>query len=300
MIHALRQFKLRSSSHWSLQFASGLYADLGWRAAWSALIPRAGQHIALLGNCCSVATRAQRAETEEFLRRTAAMWETVYLVPGPRELAAGKEGGPPFYEQLHELRAVAKGVSAEWENIYIMDQGEVAIRNKDITVLGATGWTTDGNAVAGGEPIWKGVGQGITKEDIATWHGEDMAWLRERNAWWGIHHPDVRKVILTHDLCTDSLLGAVSSNRKCMPITSVAPILGHLSPRAPYAWLCGAGGSAVSGMSRHTFLATNGLRAEEGGAMNRFYLPNRCLEIPLRRGPPPSAGSAPAPALVLA
>jgi hypothetical protein len=282
MMQALRR---HFNSHWSLQFASGLHADLGWRAAWSALIPGRGQHLALLGNCCSVATREQRAETAEFLRRAAATWETVFLVPGPRELAAEKNGGPPFYEQLDELRGLAKEVSAEWENLYIMDQCEVAVRNKDITVLGATGWTAGGST--GIEPIWKGVGQRISKEDIATWHEEDMAWLRERNAWWGVNYPEVRKVILTHDLCVESLIGGrgvggPAAAPHVMPIHSVAPILGHLTPRAPYAWLCG-GGSAVSGMSHDTFLATNGLRSEEGGAANPLYLPNRCLEIPLRR-----------------
>ena len=301
-MNLLRRLGLKRTSHWSLQFASGLYADLGWRAAWSALTPGAGQHLALLGNCCSVATGAQRAETAEFLRRAAATWESVYIVPGPRELAAGGEGGAPFYKQLDELRALAQEVSTEWENVHIMDQGEVVIRNKDITVLGATGWTAAG---ADAEPIWKGEGQQISKEDIATWHNEDMAWLQERNTWWGMHHPEVRKVILTHHLCMESLVGGGGGGdgggrpTVCMPLASVAPILGHLHPRAPYAWLGGAGAGAVSGMSRHTFLATNGLRAEEGGAVNRLYLPNRCMEIPLQRGPGPGQGST-APALALA
>jgi hypothetical protein len=205
-------------------------------------------------------------------------------------LAAGKEGGPPFYEQLEDLRELTIEVAGELNNIHLMDQGEIVLRNKDIAVIGATGWATGGGGSAETETIWKVAGQRISKKDIERWHYEDMSWLRERNAWWGMHHPYVRKVILTHDMWMERPIHGINS-----------PILGHLPPRAPYAWLSGAGGATISGMTRKTFLATNGLRAEEGGAINRFYSPDRCLEIPLPRRRGWTGGSpALAPALVLA
>lgn len=275
MLHKLNSFKLRNRTHWGLQFASGLYADLGWRAAWSHLTPGAGQDLALLGNCCSVETSAQRLQTAEFLRRAAATWQTVYLVPGPRELAGSNEEKQPFYEQLDELRAIAIEVSGEWNNIHIMDKGETVLRDKNIAVLGTTNLTTAGEAWAGscGGPIWKGDGQQMSKRDIKHWHYECLTWLHEKNTWWEIYDPEVRKVILTYDLWMDAPIGGGSS-----------PILDSLPPRSAYAWLCGIDGANISGMSRQTLLASNGLRFKEDGPMNRFYDPGRCLQIPLPKG----------------
>jgi hypothetical protein len=273
----LATYRRLQATHWSLQYASGLFADKGWRRAWSALVPGAGQTLALLGNCCSVATDAQREESAEFLRRCSAAWQTVYLVPGPHEISSSE--GAPFFKQIDALKGVVKKAAGAKENVYLMQHSEHTLLNKDIVVLAATGWT---GAAPCGETstIWKLPGELATSGMFHAWHQEDLGWLRERNNWWGTHHPEVRKVILTH--YHPYFMGQQQvAEDICLPIDSVRPILGLQPPYSPYTWLSGAGNIVASGMVRHSFLAAN-------SALNKqHYMADRRLEVPLRRGDPP-------------
>lgn len=131
--------------HWKLQYASSLYAHKDWKRAWGHLTPGQGNALALLGNCCSVATPTEREYSIKFLRECSKAWDTVYVVPGPHELSSGAETGMgnPFFTQLDTLKGVMKDASGKRENVYFMQHGEHSLLNKDIVVLSATAWTGD-------------------------------------------------------------------------------------------------------------------------------------------------------------
>lgn len=280
---AIRAEKAYEASHWTLQYVSGLLADEGWHRAWSALIPRAGQHLALLGNCCSVATELRATQTEEFLRRCSATWDTVSIVPGPRELSS--ESGAPYYDQLDRLRELAKTASAGMANIHIMDQGELPFFEQGVILFGAGGWTAIHPHTMQGmpsEPIWYTPSQRLTTDHLATWHNEDWDWMYARHNWWAMHHPNMKRILCTYSLCTHHLISTEEREMAIYPMTFPYAtnkwILNHPHIPYPYAWLCGAGKGSVSGnLVRNIFhIAVN-----SADPNNTNYLPNRILAVPL-------------------
>jgi hypothetical protein len=274
--------------HWKLQYASSLYAHKDWKRAWGYLTPGQGHSLALLGNCCSVATPTEREYSIKFLRECSKAWQTVYVVPGPHELSSTANTGQPFFTQLDTLKGMMKDASGKRENVYLMQHGEHSIPNKDIVVLSATAWTGDVPfQKEDGRAIYKLPSETATEGMFAAWHQEDIGWLQRRCDWWGTHHPDVRKIVLTHYhpyfLSNDE--------RDTLNITTVwGGLLGRPFPYAPFAWLSGANNVNASGILGRTFLAANGLfgthGAGSGGETAGGYMGGRTLDIPLRRGQP--------------
>jgi hypothetical protein len=272
--------RAKELSHWTLQYASGLAADEGWQRAWSALLPRAGQHLALLGNCCSVATTRRAAQTDEFLRRCSATWDTVSIVPGPRELSSEKD--VPYYEQLDALRNAALESSDGRANVRVFDQGELPFRDQDIVVLGAGGWTAfhpHTMQAMPHEPIWYTPSQRLRPEHLAEWHTDDWDWMKGRHDWWAMHNPSVRRILLTYSLSTDSLVSTREREAAIRPMTipyaSNRWIFDSPHTPKPYAWLCGAGKGTVSGMVQGRFFI--GVNAAD--ASNPNYCPAKLLSV---------------------
>ena len=279
---ALVAYRTKELAHWTLQYTSGLRADEGWQRAWSALIPRAGQHLALLGNCCSVATRRRTAQTAEFLRRCSATWDTVSIVPGPRELSSEK--GAPYYEQLDALRSLALDSSDGRANVRLLDQGELPFHEQNLVLLGTGGWTAfhpHTMQVMPADSIWYSPSERLTQDHMATWHNEDWAWMKGRHDWWALHQPTVRRILLTYSLCTDSLVSTKELESATRPMTipyaSNRWIYEAGSIPKPYAWLCGAGKGTVTGMLQGRLFV--GVNAADPGNSN--YSPTKLLSVAL-------------------
>lgn len=292
---------------WSLQFMSGLYADQGWARAWSALAAsrRTAPNLALLGNCGSVATPLQKEQTTEFLLRCSAAWEKIFWVPGPHELASPSK--ELMVDQLHSLRQVAANVMKETGGtILILDKSEYACHADDVVLLGITGWPDLlGNGIMPLRPatsieatrLWTAGGdtgghaQNIQPGDIQKWNAESLQWIRERISWWNAYRPGMRKVVLTHHLCTASLLSSGLSlavyeraSLDVMSDYSTADLLGNRAGVSPTAWLCGATGSSCTGLLRNgTFIGVNSLFGAEGGgaaaAANPRWMADRRFEL---------------------
>lgn len=300
---------LRLLRPWSLQYASGLYADQGWRRAAAALTPGAGQHLALLGNCGSAATPKQAKETREFLRSCSAAWEKVFWVFGPHEFGSA-EKGIVYTAQEDRLREAA----AKFPNVHIMNQSEHLL-NDDVVLLGATGWSDlaflRNERFPEGEPettiysSYGGYRKPLQPDTMRQWHEEDLEWLYLKANQWATYDHSIYKILLTHHLCSGWLLnrgGGVDTQKRAvldvMSHASAGDLLQSGLPMAPYAWLCGAGGSCASGIFNNTFAATNTLygKAGAGAVPNPNYMPDRCLTI--RRKDIwrfPGSGDAPVP-----
>lgn len=281
---------------WSLQYASNLYANRGWRPAWSALVPGAGNALALLGGCGSAATAAEAEETHEFLKRCSATWETVFYVPGPLELASAPEVRLPFPTQEDAMVELAASAAAGRENIVWMNQGEWEDSTRGIVLLGATGWTEAAGLDAvprgteEGERLWSGGAEGVERvglEQLREWHTEDMEWLTERLEWWGRRAPGRQVVALTHHLCSGRLLSfdlpRAAYKRMALDVMSVESTHRAFHARNLYAWLCGATGSCVSGYmgtQKGVFTSANSLHPCPTLAHpSPNYLPDRRLEF---------------------
>lgn len=275
-------------SMWRMQYASGLRAGHSWQRAWSMLVPGAAPRLALLGNCGSIATPAEGAETAEFLTRCANTYESVSVILGPEELRT------PWLPYPYTMDAWRKLVE-RMPNVSILDQGEVYDSVRDVCVLGATGWTPaigmqeiPEDSVEGGIRHLEGEGP-LTPTTLGSWHTEDLRWIRERLDWWATHRPTVRTVVLTHHLCSGHLvpLGATRKVYRRIPLDVMPADATKEVLRAPNlaAWLCGAGGSCTSGVfgGRMPYVAANCFLAA-GEWQNPAYLPSRVLEIPPRAG----------------
>ena len=121
---------------WRLQYASGLFADQGWRRAATALQPGAAPYLALLGNCGSVATVAQAKQTQEFLRSCSSSWNKVFWVLGPHEFSANLKTNEVYTAVEDRIRDIA----GRFKNVYILNQGEHQTCDS-VVLLGATGWS---------------------------------------------------------------------------------------------------------------------------------------------------------------
>jgi hypothetical protein len=289
--------KTLSGAKLGIQYASNLYANSGWQQAWSALLPGAAPTLALLGNCGSVATEEARSNTFQFLRRAAATYERVFYVPGPLEMTAA-EGDPcGFTEQWDALDDLAFLAARKSQNIVILQQNEWYDSVKDVVVLGATGWTP----CAGMDTVPEGVLERgvwtvdtemrqVTPDDLRTWHIDDIRWLRERVSWWSTHRPVVKIIILTHHLCSGQLvsmeLPREAYRRMALDVMPVDVLPKVVAEGPVAAWLCGAMGSCVSGLSRggpqrpKTFLSSNSLYSlgAQKGRVEQF-MPDRRLEL---------------------
>jgi hypothetical protein len=196
------------------------------------------------------------------------------------------EKGVPYYEQLDALRALALDSSDGRANVRLLDQGELPFRDQDIVVLGTGGWTAihpHTMQVIPSETIWNTPEERLLPDHLATWHNEDWAWMNERHSWWALHHPSVRRILLTHSLCTDSLVSThereyaaarpmtipYASNRWMFEAGSAVP--------KPYAWLCGAGKGSVTGMLQGRLFI--GVNAADPGNSN--YSPAKVLSVVL-------------------
>ncbi len=283
----------------AIQYASNLYANSGWKQAWSALLPGASSTMALLGNCGSVATKEESANTFQFLRRLAATYQRVFYVPGPLEMTSGGAEPRVFTEQWDSLDDLTLLAAKKWGNITILQQGECYDATNDVVVLGATGWSpcVGLEEVPEGmleRNVWTaqgGVGlRRITVEDLRTWHMDDIRWLRERVSWWSTHRPVVRIVVLTHHLCSGQLVSHAlpreAYRRMALDVMPV-DVLPRITEEGQVgAWLCGAMGSCVSGTTRggggrqKTFLSANSLYSvgSQKGRSEQF-LPDRRLEM---------------------
>jgi hypothetical protein len=230
-----------------------------------------------------VATTTERDYSIKFLHECSKVWDTVYVVPGPHELSSTGVTSQPFFTQLDTLKGALKEASGKRENVFLMQHTEHSLLNKDIVVLGATAWTGDTPfQKEDGRAIYKLPNEPATEGMFAAWHQEDIGWLQRRCDWWGTHHPDVRKIVLTHY----HPYFLTNDEKETLNITTVwGGLLGHSSERAPFAWLSGANNVSASGMLGRTFLGTNGLFGTHN-KMGGGYMENRRLEVPLRRGDP--------------
>jgi hypothetical protein len=280
---------------WSLQYTSSLYANRCWRTAWSNLLPGKGNALALLGNCVSVATAAEREESREFLLRCSTTWERVFLIPGPGEFAGG-ENHIPFWCLSDEMRNLAQEIEdiGGGAAIEVLEQGEVTIPFQDIVVLGTGGWgaTESGplKGVAANIRFAKGIDPA---KEMTTWCEEDMAFLLARVRWHLHNTPEARIIILTHSLSSGHLLqrglpAAVYERipQEVIPVDLSSPILKR--PNV-YAWLSGALGSCVSGMNNGTFTSGNAFYTTENrSATNPNYMVDRHITIDSKGGWGPS------------
>ena len=297
---------LSGSRRWALQYASGLFADRGAAAATAALFsqPPTAPNLTLLGNCGSVATPSQEKETRDFLARCSANWERVFWVPGPHELASPSK--ELVTDQLHYLRTLAAEAG---ENVILLDKSEYPFHKDDIVLIGITGWSDLIGYGADLPPtsleathIWTtggyagGQAQNPRTVDIQEWHTEALEWLRQRINWWSMYRPGMRTVILTHHLCTPSLLSSgltpTAYKRATLDTMSEQSTETFLSGKGgwvvpPSAWLCGATGSSCSGIvgGRRTFIGVNSLFGAEGTgaattAANPRWMAGRRFELP--------------------
>jgi hypothetical protein len=292
---------------------SSLYAHKGWRAAWASLKPRAAPTLALLGNCVSLASDEEARNSYKFLKKCAATWDKVFIVPGPAELSS--HAALTATDQLQQLREFCDSslighVDIGRYPITLMDQAEYYYSHLDIVILAASGWadcsTLEKFPVATHEAdtIWVADAGGVRKiqpDDLTNWHMDDMAWLQERVTWWKRQRPAVRVVLMTHSLSSPYLLNSGLPKEAyeriymdVMPFTSTDPMFakGNI-----YAWLCGATGSCTSGFmgpKNRVFSSVNALYAK-GSATHRNpqFLPDRKLEIPILQAATPSDSSAP-------
>jgi hypothetical protein len=283
----------------AIQYVSNLYANSGWKQAWSALLPGAAPTIALLGNCGSVATKAEADNTFQFLRRLSVTYPHVFYVPGPLEMTSGGAEPKGFTEQWDSLDDVAFLAGRKHNNITILQQGEWYDSKNDVVVLGATGWSPCAGLEEVPEgmlekSIWTaegGIGlRRVTADDLRSWHIDDIRWFQERVDWWSTHRPVVRIVVLTHHLCSGQLvsheLPREAYRRMALDVMPVDVLPRVTGEGQVSAWLCGAMGSCVSGTTRggggrsKTFLAANSLYslgAQKGRAEQ--FLPDRRLEL---------------------
>jgi hypothetical protein len=237
------------------------------------------------------------------LKKCAATWDKVFVVPGPSEIKSVAEGcneSPlPFSEQTERLRDLCNGVKhLNGSNVVtFMDQTEYYYSDMNIVILAAGGWS-DCRAVdtfplesEEANTIWVADINGlrhIEPGDFKKWHMDDIEWLNERLSWWQIHRPFVRVLILTHSLCNGQLLNRELPKEvykriyiDIMPFDTTRQTIAH---KNIHAWLCGATGSCASGfvgiMRGGVFSSVNALYATpDMKYKNPSFISDRKIEI---------------------
>lgn len=241
-----------------IQYASGLFANRGWREAAAALkpVPKSSA-LALLGNCGSFASKREGNETMLFLKHAAKLWPKIFWIPGPLEYSSFSEA--PFYKCIDLMRDSQKGVGPS--PILIMNQTEVYDSVREIVVLGITGWSPFRNepfesdrphphiTVSNGELV------PATLKEIRQWNSADIQWLKKKVIWWTLHRPHVRIMILSHHLCSPYLFSYSGEDLKDVVKNLDYHFIGFeddtpflaLSNNRLNTWLCGSSSATISG-----------------------------------------------------
>jgi len=139
-----------------------------------------------------------------------------------------------------------------------MDQTEIEIPDKDIVILGLTGWCNPLTAILSATPerlsnLWVSDASGqrrILVDDLKTQNAEDKAWLIKRITWWKRNRPGIQIVVLSHH--SPIAATSVATSFDCMD-------LGDKYLASPIAlWLAGRGLGNMSGMmGPSTFFCAN-------------------------------------------
>ena len=241
-----------------IQYASGLFANRGWREAATALkpVPKSSA-LALLGNCGSFASKREETETILFLKHAAKIWPKIFWIPGPLEYSSFSKA--PFYKCIDLMRDSQKGSGPT--PLLVMNQTEVYDSVREIVVLGLTGWSPFRYKPFESEIPYPNISFSngelapATLKEIRQWNSTDIQWLNKSVLWWSLHRPHVRIIILSHHLCSPYLLShsmglsmefLKNLDYRLMGFEDDIP-LRALSNNRLNTWLCGSSSATISG-----------------------------------------------------
>lgn len=270
-----------------LQYASSLFANRSSQRAWKHLTPGVAPNLALLGNTISVATEGDKEESYKFLLNCSRAWDRTFIVPGPLEYSSSSSSRRAYPYQMDSIREIFKEVGDKGGQLILMDQAEYVFPKENRVLLGTYGWPSFSKEMGQGQGwpednIWTGVGGYLNRMDAKTFQAMqewDLTWLYKKIMWYTYNKTySYKMIILTHSLCSPYLLQNRLGPRSVMDVVHPSyfdMFQGNNSPIE--SWLCGAGGSCVSGfLNKQTFAAVNSFYGEDNKP-NRHFMGHRVL-----------------------